>query len=121
MKPHHVFLEHWNKIKDHRVKDYQIIEDFILHNDSKADIAIFLEDQCMAYGSFFTKLKLPKAEGDRFYFHRENSFIGCGTESKFWFYFDNDQIIINDHKWKYPYDELMDNYDMLFDRLIQEY
>jgi len=121
MKPNEVFLGHWEKIKNQRVKNYHIEKDFILQNGVNTDIAIFLKNKCVAFGSYVTKLELPKEKGSRFYFHGENSFIGCGTVSKFWLYFDNDQIIINDHSFIYPYDELMDNYEMLFDRLIKEY
>ncbi len=120
MKPIEMFLKQWNSIKDTNSKTYHIDENFSLQNGEKADIVIHLKDDCIALGKYFDELKLPKEDEIRFYFHGNNSFIGCGSHSKFWFYFDKKKIIINDHNFIYPYDELMKDYEMFFERLKED-
>lgn len=120
MRPKEVFLRQWNSIKDTKSKVYHIDENFSLKNGGKADIVIQLNNNCIGLGRYFEELKLPK-EGEtmRFYFH-EHGFIGGGLYSNFWFYFDKKQIIINDQYFIYPYDELMKDYEMFFERLKQD-
>lgn len=118
MKPIEIFIQKWSSIKDLRSTEYQIVENFRLENEKVVDVALFMGDKCIAFGNHFEKLKLPTMDGDRFYFYHENGFIGCGTSSEFWFYFDNNKIIINDQKFVYPYDEVMKDYNEFFNRII---
>ena len=120
MKPKEIFQKHWDEIKVSNSRNYRIEEDFKLDNDAIADVVIFLDKECIGFGVYFSELLLPNENQNRNYFHRKESFIGCGTQSKFWFYFDKNNIIINDHKWVYPYDELMDDYSSFFQRIIQD-
>jgi hypothetical protein len=118
MNPKQVFLTNWNKIKDPRKNDYRIEEALILRNGNKADVVIYLNDECVAFGSFFEELVIPDRKSSRFYFLRKDLFIGCGVHSRLWFYFDNEHIIINDHNYAYPFDEKMKNYSMFFTRMV---
>lgn len=120
MKPITVFEKKWLKIKSPLLVNYQIIENYKLQNDAMADIAIFSNDKCIAFGNYFDKLQLPSENEIRYYFHGKHGFIGCGTLSLFWFYFDDKDIIINDHRHNYPYDEIMTDYNDFFSRLTQD-
>ena len=117
MKPIDMFLNQWNKIIDSKSKDYSIVENIELRDGAIAQVGIYLKEECIAFGNYFNELKLPNEDEIRFYFHSENGFVGCGTSSRFWFYFDNDKIIINDLIYAYPYDELMKDYCEFLDRL----
>ena len=121
MKPITVFEKQWLKIKSPLLVNYRIIENYKLKNDAMADIAIFSNDNCIAFGNYFDKLQLPSENDElRFYFHGNHRFIGCGASSLFWFYFDNKDIIVNDHRYNYPYDEIMGDYNDFFSRLTQD-
>lgn len=117
MTPKEIFLQHWNCIKNPKSRDYIITDNFFLQNGEKADIVIHLNEQCIAFGNYLDDLKLPQNDDERYYFHGNHGFIGCGTHSEFWFYFDKNNIIINDIKYIYPYDELMNDIEVFFQRL----
>jgi hypothetical protein len=121
MKPIDIFLNQWKGINDIKSKDYSIVENLELKDGAIAQVGIFLKEECIGFGNYFNELKLPNENEIRSYFHGKNGFIGCGTNSKFWFYFDDKAIIINDHKYKYPYDELMRDFNELFERITKEY
>jgi hypothetical protein len=71
----------------------------------------------LAIGIYYEKIITPDKNNLRRYFHGVRNFIGCGTNSKLWFYFDDKHIIINDHKYIYPYDELMKDVYEFVERL----
>jgi hypothetical protein len=117
MTPKEIFLKHWNSIKDPKSRGYIITDKFSLQNGKIAEIAIHFKEECIGFGNNFDELKLPNKEDERYYFHANDGFIGSGTHSKFWFYFDKNNVILNDHKYAYPYDELMSDFDDFFQRL----
>ena len=120
MNPLAIFNKNWSIIKDKRINHYKVVEDLLLKNNNTANIAIYKDEKCIAFGNFFYNLKLPTDENVRYYFHLKDGFVGCGTESLFWFFFDENRIIINDHKYKHPYDELMNDYYDFLNRLTEE-
>lgn len=120
MKPIDVFKKNWQKIMDDRLTNYKLIENLLLEDNNNADVAIYKEDKCIAFGNFYNNLKFPTEESIRYYLHLKDGFVGCGTQSIFWFFFDENRIIINDHKFIYPCDELMNDYNNFFNRLTEE-
>lgn len=120
MSPVEIFSKHWNETSDKRIHDYSLKDNLKLGNGSLAQLAIFKGDECIAFGNYYEKLQLPTDDENRAYFHGVNGFVGCGTSSLLWFYFDDENIIINDHKWIYPYDELMKDYCEFLDRLTEQ-
>ena len=120
MKPIEIFSKHWFGLPNELTQNYSLKENFELKYNTIAQVAIFNGDNCVAFGNFFEKLLLPTKDEIRYYFHGVNGFIGCGTSAQLWFYFDDKRIIINDHKYIHPYDELMGDYNEFFTRLIQE-
>ena len=121
MTPKEIFINHWNGIKDPKSRDYTIKDNFLLQNGKKADIVIHLNDECIGFGNYLDELIFSPQKGERYYFHGKHGFIGCGTKSKVWFYFDKNNIIINDLKYNLPYDELMNDFDVFFIRLQSNY
>jgi hypothetical protein len=120
MKPIDVFNKNWLNVIDDMKNSYKIDENITLDDNEHADIAIFKDNICLAFGNYFNKLVVPTDDNLRDYFHGKNGFIGCGTSSKFWFYFDDDRIIINDLRYVYPCDELMNDYNEFFSRITLE-
>jgi hypothetical protein len=117
MAPIEIFQSHWNKIKNTNKTKYTIVSKYNLQNGEVADVAILKDENCIAIGKYFENLEIPKQDSNREYFHAKPGFMGCGTISDFWFYFDNHQIIINDHKNAYPFDEPMTDFNMFFERI----
>ena len=117
MKPLDVFNSNWFKVSNPKIKDYRVVENLILGNGKVANVAIYCGDVCIAYGNYYDDLKYPENENSRSYFHGNHGFMGCGTSSRFWFYFNDDVVILNDHGYNYPFDELMKNYSDFFERI----
>lgn len=117
MTPKEIFLKHWNSVKDSKSSYYLISDNFPLQNGKYADIAIFLNEECIGLGNKFDELNLPSKGDERFYFHSKDGFMGCGNNSKFWFYFDKNHVILNDLGYAYPFDELMSDSNDFFRRL----
>jgi hypothetical protein len=120
MNPVEKFKKHWSALDDNRKQNYSLKENLILQNNAIAQVAIYQGDKCVAFGNYFEKLELPTQDEIRTYFHGNNGFIACGTSSLFWFYFDEEKIIINDHKYKYPFDEVMKDYYEFLDRITKQ-
>jgi hypothetical protein len=120
MKPIDTFKKNWQKIIDDRVTNYKLVENLLLEDNNNADVAIYKDEKCIAFGNYFDTLKLPTDRDIRYYFHLKDGFTGCGTASIFWFYFDENRIIINDHKYIYPYYELLNDYNNFSNRLTEE-
>jgi len=83
------------------------------------DIAILLDNKCVAFGYYFDELTISEGKDSRFYFHSigmKNSY-GC----KVAFYFDEHSLLINDFTWNYSFDEKITNKDEFFDRIKSHY
>ncbi|MBZ9786424.1 hypothetical protein LB456_03050 [Psychroflexus sp. CAK57W] len=111
------FSKHFEKIDDNIRSLINIKDSYTLENKASADVALFYNDECLAIGKYYKTLILPTDKNIRRYFHGDHDFMGSGTDSKLWFYFDDKNIIINDHNYVYPYDELMKDTEDFLNRL----
>lgn len=111
------FFKLWEKVSPEIKSQITVMENFELGNQTVVDIALFLGDKCLAFGNFYEFLETPTEEKTRKYFYGNHGFMSCGTPSRLWFFFDNESILINDHKWLYPYDELMENVQEFVSRM----
>lgn len=67
------------------------------------DIAILLDNKCVAFGCYFDDLTISEDKNSRFFFHS----IGMkkAYSFKLAFYFDEHSLLINDLNCVYPFDE----------------
>lgn len=111
-----IFENHWRNLNNNLKSKIMVVYDHKLKNNINADVALFDEKDCLAIGKYVEKIISPDDENLRRYFHGAYGLIGCGTYSKLWFYFDDENIIINDHKYVYPYDEMVKDLNELIER-----
>jgi len=108
-------FETYNKLNE---LDLELKLDYGLNNESKADFCILKGDQCLAIGNAIEH-KMVKNEEDirRYFFGKEHRFIGCGSTSNYWLFYDGKTVVLNDHKYIFPYDEYCDDFAKSMNRV----
>ena len=89
-------------------------------NGEVADIVILKDSQPVAFGKYFSELILPSEDNKKEYFSKVVQGKGCDWPSRLWFYFNEDNMIINDLKWTLPHDELMSSSLEFYKKLTEE-
>ena len=116
MKAIDIFNVKWGVI-DYTNNSYSIQENFSLKNGTTADIGITINGKCLAFGMFFDKLEINDKSVSRDYFHKYGM-EHHQYEIDFAFYFDNDSLIVNDLRYVYPFDEVLNDFRYLHKRKV---
>ena len=119
MKAVDIFNAKWGVINDPN-NSYSIQEKFLLKNGTTADIAITINGKCLAFGMFFDKLEINDKSISRDYFHKY-AMEYHQSEIDFAFYFDNDSLIVNDLRYVYPFDEVLNDFSDLHKKIKERY
>ena len=115
MKPVEMLKQKWESI-DYAHLNYEIQANYQFKNGEMVDIGILLDGKCIAFGRCFPKVEVTDIPDSRVYFHRYG--MECHqTETEFAFYFDNDSLIVNDLRHVHPFDELLNDYTELYERI----
>jgi len=112
-----IFNDLWGMVSDEEKACYKL-EFKIKHENNIADVIILLNTDIVAIGKYFDKLKPLKNEWNTTYFRMKDGFLSNYNPGNVWFYFDQNNIIINDISFKNPGDELMENPNEFFNRLF---
>ena len=93
----------------------EFIENYEIKKGEIVDIAILLDNKCVAFGYYFDELTISEGKDSRFYFHS----IGFKKKysCKVAFYFDKHSLLINDFSWVYSFDEKIGNKEEFFERI----
>lgn len=98
-------------------EDYNVefVENYEITAGEIVEIAILLNNNCIAYGNYFEKLTTNEEKDSRFYFNS----IGFKKKysCKVAFYFDEHSLLINDFTWNYPFDEKIADKEEFFERI----
>lgn len=115
MKPIEIFKHKW-LLNDLADLNCDIQENYHLKNGETADIGVILNNKCIAFGKYIAKLEVSDKPDSREYFHKYGIDFHQ-TETEFAFYFDDNVLIVNDLRYNYPFDELLNDYNELFERI----
>jgi hypothetical protein len=119
MKAIDIFNVKWGIIDDPN-NSYSVQENFLLKNGKIVDIGIIINDRCVAFGMYFPILEVTDKSDSRDYFHKYVMEYHQ-SEIDFAFYFDNDSLIVNDLRYVYPYDELLNDFGDLHKKIKDRY
>lgn len=111
MKVIDIFILKWSAITDPK-NSFSIQENFLMKNGTTADIAITINGKCLAFGLFFDELEINDKSDSRDYFHKY-ILKYHQSEIDFAFYFDNNSLILNDLRYVYPFDEVLNDFSDL--------
>lgn len=108
------FKQKWfsNKFEDYNV---EFVENYEITAGEIVDIAILLDNKCVAFGYYFKKLTISEGKDSRFYFH--SIAMKKAYSCKVAFYFDKHSLLINDFSWVYSFDEKMADKEEFFERI----
>lgn len=112
------FKQKWisNQFEDYNV---EFVENYEITAGEIVDIAILLDNKCVAFGYYFDELTISEGKDSRFYFHS----IGMkkSYSCKVAFYFDEHSLLINDFSWVYSFDEKIADKEEFFERIKSHY
>lgn len=115
MKPVEMLKQKWEST-DYAHLNYEIQENYQFKNGETVDIGILLHKKCIAFGRYFPKIEVSDAPESRVYFHKYGMEYHQ-TETEFAFYFNESFLIVNDLRYNYPFDELLNDYNELYERI----
>jgi hypothetical protein len=108
----------FNKLTPNLKEQLKFEEDFTLDNGKKADLALIDSITNKPHSLWKIEDEIENSKDDRVYFHqKDNPFMGCGVDSKFWIYSDGDKFVLNDQSYNYPFDEHYKTVNGLFKRM----
>ena len=115
MKPIEMLKQKWVS-NDYIQLNYEIQEDYRFKKGEIVDIGIILNDKCVAFGKYCANLEVSENPDSRIYFHKYGT-EHHQTETEFAFYFNDRFLIVNDLRYNYPFDELLNDYNELYERI----
>ncbi len=115
MNPVEILKQKWLS-SDYLLMNYALEGNYQLKDDQIVDICVLLNGQCVAFGMYFNELEKCNEIDSRILFHRYGANHHL-SNIEFALYFDSNQLIVNDLKHTYPFDELLNDFNVLYERI----
>ena len=115
MNPVKILKQKWSS-NDYLIMNYTLEGNYQLKDDQVIDIGVLLNGQCVAFGKYFKELEECNENDSRTLFHKYGANHHL-SNIEFAFYFDCNRLIVNDLKQTYPFDELLNDFNVLYERI----